>query len=99
MNNGEDRKPHYGGTRAYVVVWAVLLALTGVTIAVASAGPRLGAFSTLTALAVASLKAGLVCWFFMHLKYEKRFFKLLLLVPIVTLAVMIGLTFVDIGYR
>jgi cytochrome c oxidase subunit 4 len=99
MNNGENQKTRNGGTSAYVVVWAVLLALTGVTIAVASAGPSLGAFSTLTAVAIASLKAGLVCWYFMHLKYEKRFFKLLLLVPIVTLAVMIGLTFVDIGYR
>ncbi|HEY6011007.1 MAG TPA: hypothetical protein VIX18_06000 [Nitrospirota bacterium] len=38
-------------------------------------------------------------WFFMHLKYEARLFKLLLLVPIVTLAVIIGLTFVDVGYR
>ncbi len=99
MNNGEYQKPHSGGSRVYVVVWAALIALTGITIAVASAGPRLGAFSTLTALSIASAKAGLVCWFFMHLKNEKRFFKLLLLMPIVTLAVMIGLTFVDIGYR
>ena len=59
----------------------------------------MGNLSTLTALVIASLKAGLVLWFFMHLKYEKRFFKVLFLVPIVTLTVIIGLTFVDIWYR
>jgi hypothetical protein len=35
----------------------------------------------------------------MHLKYESRLFKWLLLAPIVTLAVIIGLTFFDIWYR
>jgi len=35
----------------------------------------------------------------MHLKYERRLFKALFLVPIATLAVIIGLTFFDIWYR
>jgi hypothetical protein len=35
----------------------------------------------------------------MHLKYEKRVFKILLLVPIATLTFIIGLTFFDIWYR
>jgi len=63
------------------------------------AGMHLGRLSMLTALAIASVKAGLVLWFFMHLKYEDRLFKVLLLVPIVTLTVIIGLTFFDVLYR
>ena len=59
----------------------------------------LGAFSTLAAIVIASIKASFVLWFFMHLKYEKRLLKLLLLVPIVTLAVIIGMTFIDVWYR
>jgi len=60
---------------------------------------HLGRFSTLTALVIASIKASLVLWFFMHLKYEKRLFRYMLLVPVATLTVIIGLTFLDIWYR
>jgi hypothetical protein len=35
----------------------------------------------------------------MHLKYEKKVFKLLFFAPIVTISVIIGLTFFDIWYR
>lgn len=92
-----EHDQHIVSTRTFVSVWIALLALTAVTVIVAKL--HLGAFSTLTAIAIASIKAGFVLWFFMHLKYEKRLLKLLLLVPIVTLAVIIGLTFVDVLYR
>jgi len=93
----EQPHPHIVPARTFVIVWACLLALTALTITVA--GLHLGTFSILAAIAIASVKAGLVFWFFMHLKYEARLFKILLLVPIVTLAVTLGLTFVDIWYR
>jgi cytochrome c oxidase subunit 4 len=93
----DEQSKHIVSTKTFVAVWVALLAFTAVTVAVAEM--HLGAFSTLTAILIASAKAGLVLWFFMHLKYEKRFFQLLLLAPIVTLAVIIGLTFVDIWYR
>ncbi len=93
----DDQEKLPGSTGTYVIIWITLLALTATTITVA--GMHLGRFSTLTALVIASIKASLVLWFFMHLKYEKRLFKYLLLVPIVTLTVTIGLTFLDIWYR
>ncbi len=93
----EEQQGHTGKTRTYLIVWSLLLALTATTITVA--GMHLGRFSTLTALVIASIKASLVLWFFMHLKYEKRLFKYLLLIPIATLTVIIGLTFLDIWYR
>jgi len=92
-----EEKHHIVPSRVFVAVWIALLALTAVTVTVA--GMHLGRLSILTALAIASVKAGLVLWFFMHLKYEDRLFKVLLLVPIVTLAVIIGLTFFDVLYR
>ena len=45
------------------------------------------------------MKAGLVLAFFMHLKYEGRFLKGLLLLTLAALALFIGLTFVDVWYR
>ena len=92
-----EPEPHIVAPRTFVSVWLALLALTAVTVTVSRMD--LGAFSTLTAIVIASVKAGLVLWFFMHLKYERLLFKVLLLVPVVTLAVIIGLTFVDVLYR
>jgi cytochrome c oxidase subunit 4 len=93
----DEQNAHLGRTRTYVTVWLSLLALTAVTISVA--GMHLGRFSTLTSLLIASAKASLVLWFFMHLKYERKLFQLMFLIPVATLAVIIGLTFFDIWYR
>ena len=94
----EQEQPQYiGHTKTYVLVWFALLALTGITITVA--GLRLGAFSMFASLLIASVKASLVLWFFMHLRYEEKLFKLMFLIPVATLTVVIGLTFFDIWYR
>lgn len=81
----------------FISVWAALLVLTVLTVSVAEL--HFGKASVLVPLLVASAKAGLVLWFFMHLKYETRLFKLMLLMPIVTLTVILVLTFFDIWYR
>lgn len=93
----QETEHHVVPFSTFVKVWLALITLTGVTIYVA--GLHLGRFSTLTAVIIASVKASLVLWFFMHLKYEKRIFKVILLVPIATLAVIIGLTFTDVLFR
>ncbi len=94
-----EQKPehHIVPYKTFVSVWIALIALTVLTVTVAEL--HIGKASVLAPLLIASAKAGLVLWFFMHLKYEKRLFKILLLVPIATLTVIIGLTFFDIWYR
>src|SRR5512134_3759788 len=92
-----EEKHHIVPSRVFVAVWAALLALTAVTVTVA--GMHLGRFSMVAALTIASVKAGLVLWYFMHLKYEHKLFKVLLLLPVATITVIIGLTFFDIWYR
>jgi cytochrome c oxidase subunit IV len=93
----QQEVPHHVLSRVFILVWSALLILTGVTIAAARL--NLGAWGMVANIAIASTKAGLVLWFFMHLKYEKRIFKLLLLIPVITISVIIGLTFFDIWYR
>lgn len=78
-------------------VWGALLALTVVTVAVTRAD--LGAAKVWAALAIASVKAGLVIAFFMQMKYETRPFRVMLFVALTTLAIFIGLTFFDVLYR
>ena len=94
----EEQKEHFiVPYSTYLIIWAGLIILTGITIWVA--GLHLGKLSILGALGIATIKAGLVLAFFMHLRYEKMLFKLMLVVPILTLATILGLTFLDIGYR
>lgn len=88
---------HVVGYGTFVIVWLALLVFTALTVSVA--GLNLGALSVVTALAVASAKSTLVLNYFMHLKYEDRVFKVMLLVSIVTLATILGLTFFDVAYR
>ena len=83
--------------RTFISVWIALLILTGLTIKAAQL--RMGAWSMVANIAIASTKASLVLWFFMHLKYERLMFKVLLLVPVITISIIIGMTFFDIWYR
>jgi cytochrome c oxidase subunit IV len=81
----------------YVGVWLGLLALTALTITVA--GLHLGNLSTVTAVVIATVKASLVLWFFMHLKDEPLLLRLIFAVSILTLTVIILMTFTDVWFR
>jgi len=81
----------------YVWVWLGLLLLTGLTVMVA--GLHLGKASILGSLGIASVKSALVVTYFMNLRHESRLFRLMILVAVVTLFIIIGLTFTDILFR
>ncbi|MBI5232980.1 MAG: cytochrome C oxidase subunit IV family protein [Deltaproteobacteria bacterium] len=96
-NNSEDRPERRIDYLTDIYVWAGLLLLTALTIAVA--GMHIPRYSILLPLLVASCKAGLVLMYFMRLKYEGK-----LLIGIVSIAVfaltsLIGFTFLDVWYR
>lgn len=78
-------------------IWLALLALTGVTVWASSL--PLGVWRVWVALAIASLKAGLVIAIFMQMKYEGRLLRWLVFLALATLALFIGLTFFDVLYR
>ncbi len=88
---------HIVSYKVIVFIWLVLLVLTGVTVAVSFVD--LGSLNIWVALGIASTKSSLVISYFMHMKYERPVFKLCLLVALCTLAVFIGLTFIDVLYR
>jgi cytochrome c oxidase subunit 4 len=88
-----------GPTRGlYIAVWAVLLALTALTVAAAALRLQRGAVAL--ALGIATVKSILVALYFMHLAWEKRLvIQLVLPIALVTLAIFIGLTYTDILAR
>lgn len=85
------------GYKTYVFVWLGLLALTAITITVS--GMRLGNFSAVTAVLIATIKALLVLYFFMHLKHEPLLLRFIFAASILTLTVIIVLTFTDVWFR
>ncbi len=82
----------------YLFIWLALLALTALTVTTADLNVgRVGIFIVLT---IAAVKSILVLLFFMHLRWEKRLLlRILVPIAIATLAIFIGLTFVDVLNR
>lgn len=60
---------HVVKKRTYIIVWAALMCLTGLTAGVSFI--NLAEWSVVVAFIIAVAKSGLVVTFFMHLRYEK----------------------------
>jgi cytochrome c oxidase subunit 4 len=82
------------GPLHYVLVWAALMVLTGVTLAVWKTDLSHSG-RVVAALAIATVKAALVAVVFMHLWEEKGIARLVLLVSAVWVSLLIGLTLID----
>jgi len=96
MENKEQHT-HIVDYKQNFLVWIDLLILTIVTVKIAQLD--LGNFTVFVALTVASMKTWLVGTYFMHLKFENRFFKIMVgLVAVVFVALLI-LLFSDYSYR
>ena len=85
---------HSHDVKQYVVVWGTLMALTALT--VWSAGFDLGGYLNITvAMIIASVKAGIVALYFMHLKFEDKLTWVYAIYPLFLLFLLIGFTFLD----
>lgn len=84
---------HVAAVRTYYLVFAALLTLTGLTVAVTFA--PLGHLHTPIALGIACTKAVLVFLFFMHLLYSPRLTWLVAGGAFLWLGILIALTLSD----
>ena len=78
-------------------VWLLLLFLTSILVIASTLMHE--ALSVWAMLIVTPLKAGLVLFFFMHLKYEKPYLRALVFLTFGLLTLFIGLLFFDILHR
>jgi len=88
---------HVTSKKTYFAIFAALLALTYLTVAVSRID--LGRLNAIVALSIAGAKATLVVLFFMHVRYSTRLTKLVIVGGFLWLALMIGLTMADVGTR
>jgi cytochrome c oxidase subunit IV len=77
----------------YYVIFAILMAGTAITVAVAFVD--LGPFNIVVALTIAVIKAALVVLFFMHVRYGTRLTWAVVLGGVFWLGILLALTFSD----
>ncbi len=88
---------HIDSVGSYVKILLALLVATGVTTAVARLD--LGAFNTVVALSIASVKMLLVALFFMHIRHSNKLTKLVVAGGLLWLAILLLLTMTDFATR
>ncbi len=88
-----DKQPHISSYTQHAIVLIVLLILTFTTVAVTEIS--FGTFSVGVALIIASVKGYTVLSYFMHLKYENLFLKLIVAGIFLVYVLVIVLTFID----
>ena len=84
---------HITPVRVYVLIFAALMVLTGVTVWVAF--QDFGPGNDIVALTIAVTKATLVVLFFMHVIHSSRLTKVVIISSLVWLVILIGLTLSD----
>ena len=85
---------HVAPIKTLVGTWGILTVLTVLTVSATKID--LGSSANLgLAMAIAVLKATLVCMFFMHLRYDKLFHSILLIGGLLAGSLFVGFTLMD----
>ena len=88
---------HIVPVKTYAAIFASLLALTGLTVAVSFV--ELGEWNVIIALLIALAKASLVAWVFMNVRYSTTLTRLFVIAGVLWLAIMLLMTFSDYATR
>ena len=92
-NHSKTAKIHVIPLKTYLAVGFALIVLTAVTVAVSLI--NLGGWNAIVAVGVASVKASLVAFIFMHLLYDKKIFLVIFTAALLFLTIFIALTMFD----
>ena len=85
-----------GQTKKLIAIYAVLIVLTAILAGISRLGSR---YAVLGLLTITPTKAGLIGYYFMHLKNENPIIKGGIIFILVNLVVFFALTFSDIAFR
>ena len=93
----ENEKHHIIPYRTFLFVLAGLILLTLISVAVTRIS--LGTLTVTIALLIAAIKSSLVLSIFMHLKFDDKFFSIMVIAVILVIGLVIFITFLDYLYR
>ncbi len=88
---------HIVSDKKNILIWIDLLILTFVTIEIAQFDFK--ALTVIIALLVATVKSILVGYFFMHLKFENKFFRTMVFICLFVLIAVLAFLFIDYSFR
>lgn len=87
---------HVASLKMLVGVWGALMVLTVVTV-LATRVDLGGAANLFIAMVIATVKAGLVCLYFMHLRYDKKLHAVAFLSALLFFFLFVGFLLMDTG--
>jgi cytochrome c oxidase subunit 4 len=93
----DGHKVHITPVKTYLMIAALLILLTVITVAVSFV--NLGPYNVTIALAIASIKALLVAFFFMHLFYDNKLYLVIFSIALLFLTIFLTLTMFDTSTR
>jgi cytochrome c oxidase subunit 4 len=88
---------HISPVSLYLTIFMALMVGTALT--VGAAFVDLGQFNFAVAMLIATFKASLVVWYFMHVKYQSSLTKLTVATGLFFLAILLGMMMIDYGGR
>ena len=97
MDHHQQEELHTVGYGPYIMIWLALVVFTGIT--VSAAGIGFGRATVPIALGIATIKTFLVGAYFMHLKFENKVIKAMVIICMITFVIFLGLTLFDIVPR
>lgn len=93
--NEKNETHHIVSYKEHFSTLVALLLLTVLTVAISVFGADLRSLSVTTALLIASVKALVVAYYFMHLKYDLKLYRWLVLIVILLFVVFLLITGID----
>ena len=79
-NNHMEDSYHITGCAEHFGTWVSLILLTFMTVFISVFGADLNTLTVATALFIASVKALVVAYYFMHLKYDPKIYRIMILI-------------------
>jgi len=97
MNNTVTNDDHHHITSypEHFGTWVSLILLTFMTVFISVFGADLNTLTVATALFIASVKALIVAYYFMHLKYDPKLYRIMILVVLALFTVFLIMLTID----
>ena len=93
----DEHKQHITAYSTHLAVLGVLLVLTAVTVGITRF--EMGPLNTSAAMLVAGIKAFVVLAWFMHLKFESGFYRIMVTLVVAIFLLVLFVTFFDYWFR
>lgn len=91
----KEEKHHIVSFKEHIGTWIGLLLLTVLTVVVSVVNANLAMLTVFTALVIATTKAILVAYYFMHLKFDHKIYRIMLWIVMGLFTSFMLLTIVD----